>query len=404
MKPLFKSTSLLLSIIAALILSSCAHTTAIPVRTMEFEPGMRALADNLAEQLEKSSVGNLLNKVVVNPLTKQSQLKKIVIDPFIDTDSGYPVKINPRINGLLSGEIAKRFAVTGEMAPENLEISEYVLTGMVSLGEVEQGRSRDYKVYAAVFEKSSGVVHASSEVHIDNFDTTPMDIYKDSPVYLKGQNYEAHVSSVKTKQNETVAKGYHDNLSTKSMRVKGDTLYEKKDYKESLSYYNKAADSGAAGQSLEVLNGLFTNLIRQGRLEDAGPVYGDLLRVSIGETNEIASKITFGPNSKAPLAGKAGIYNIFMKQIAQLVGSLPDCRVKIIGHSSRTGSEGYNDKLSLQRASTIQKQMASFSPKVIERSEAIGRGFHDNIVGTGKDDVTDEIDRRVEFKFTSCSH
>jgi len=203
MKPLLKSIYLLLSIIAALTLSSCARTKAIPAQTMDFEPGMRALADNLAEQLEKSSVGNLLNKVLVNPLTKESQLKKIVIDPFIDTESGYPVKINPRINSILSGEIARRFAVTGETAPENLEISEYVLTGMVSLGDAEQGRGRDYKVYAAVFEKSTGVVYATSEVHIGNFDTTPMDINKGSPMYPKGQNYDAQLSSVKEKKNKT---------------------------------------------------------------------------------------------------------------------------------------------------------------------------------------------------------
>jgi outer membrane protein OmpA-like peptidoglycan-associated protein len=398
MKPFPKSIARSLLLVAALILCSCIHTKSIPSQTMEFEPGMKALANNLAEQLENSSVGNMLNKVVINPLTKQRQLKKIVIDPFFDTDSGYPVKINPRINAILSGEIAKRFAVIGEMAPDNLEISEYVLTGMVSLGEAEQGTGRDYKVYAAVFEKSSGVVHASSEVHVGNFDTTPMDIYQDSPVYLKGQNYEAHVSSVKKKQNETVTKQYHEKLSAKSMRVKGDSLYEQKDYNQSLTYYSKAE----AGQDLEILNGLFTNLVRQGRLEEAGPVYGNLLRASIDETNEVASKITFGPNAKAPLAGKAGVYNIYVKQIAKLVGSLPNCRVKIVGHSSRTGSEVYNEKLSLQRALTIQKQMTVYAPQVSARCEALGRGFHDNIVGTGADDITDEIDRRVEFKFTSC--
>ena len=368
---------------------------------MEFEPGMKALAANLAGQLEQSNIGSLLNKVVVNPQTKQVQLKKIVIDPFFDTDSGYPVKVNPRINAILSREIARRFAVTGEMAPENLEISEYVLTGMVSLGDAEQGGGRVYKVYAAVFEKSSGVVHASSEVRIVSFDTTPMDIYQDSPAYLKGQNYHAHVSSVRAKANETVAKGYQDKLPARSLRVKGDALYEQKDYSQSLSYYRKAAGSAHA-QDLETLNGLFTNLVRQGRLEEAGPVYGTLLRASINETSEMAIKITFAPNSKSPVAGKAGVYNLYVKQIALLVGSLPDCRVKIIGHSSRTGSEAYNAKLSLQRALAIQKQMISFAPKVSGRCEALGRGFQDNMIGTGTDDGSDEIDRRVEFKFTSC--
>jgi outer membrane protein OmpA-like peptidoglycan-associated protein len=410
-----QSLALLLSLFAALLLFSCSHTevvptqalisaeTPIPTQTMEFEPGMKALAENLAAQLEQSSVGNQLNKVVIDPQTKQRQLKKIVIDPFFDTVSGYPVKINPRINTILSGAIAKRFAVIGTMAPKNLEISEFVLTGMVTLGEAEKGRGRDYKVYAAVFEKSSGIVYASSEVHIGNFDTTPMDIYKDSPVYLKGKNHDDHVSSVKKKRNETVHKAYREKLSSRSLTVQGDELYEVKDFSQSFTFYNRASGT-PAGRDLEILNGLFTNLVRQGRLEDAGPVYGNLLRVSIDETHEVASRITFGPNSTAPLAAKSGIYDIYMKQIAQLVGSVPGCRVKIIGHSSRTGSDSYNDKLSLQRALSIQTQMASYSRQVLGRSEAVGRGIRDNIVGTGADDLSDEIDRRVEFQFSACGH
>jgi outer membrane protein OmpA-like peptidoglycan-associated protein len=407
MKPLSKSIALLLSSFAALILSSCSHTqavapeTLIPAQTMEFEPGMKALAENLAEQLEQSSVGNLLNKVVVNSQTRQRQLKKIVIDPFFDTVSGYPVKINPRINAIFSEAIAKRFAVVGTMAPKNLEVSEFVLTGMVTLGEAEKGRGRDYKVYAAVFEKASGVVHAASEVHIAQFDLTPMDIYRDSPVYLKGKNHDAHVSSVKKKRKETVNKGYRDKLSSRSLTVQGDELYQEKDYSQSFTFYDRAAGT-PAGQDLEILNGLFTNLVRQGRLEEAGPVYGNLLRVSIDEAGAVASKITFGPDSTAPLAAKAGIYHIYMKQIAQLVGSVPGCRVKIIGHSSRSGSEAYNDKLSLQRALSIQTQMAAYSRQLIERSEASGRGIRDNIVGSGADDISDEIDRRVEFQFSAC--
>lgn len=414
MKPLSQCFALLLLVSAALMLSSCSQIKAVPSRTsaipplapipaqtMEFEPGMKALAENLAEQLEQSSVGNQLNKVVIDPQTKQRQLKKIVIDPFFDTVSGYPVKINPRINAILSGAIAKRFAVVGTLAPKNLEISEYVLTGMVTLGEPEKGRGSDYKVYAAVFEKSSGVVHAASEVHIGNFDTTPMDIYKDSPVYLKGKDQEAHVSSVKKKRNETVNKGYRDKLSSRALTAQGDELYEVKDFSQSFTFYNRATGT-PAGRDLVILNGLFTNLVRQGRLEEAGPVYGSLLRVSIDETREVASKITFGPNSTVPLAAKAGVYKIYMKQIAQLVGSVPGCRVKIIGHSSRTGSETYNDKLSLQRALSIQTQMVSYSRQLLGRSEALGRGIRDNIVGTGADDVTDEIDRRVEFQFSAC--
>jgi len=391
----------LLTLLLAFALTACAAPKPIPTRTMGFETGMAALGDNLAGQLEKSSLGNVLNKVIVNPLTKRGSLKKVVIDPFIDTDSGYPVKINPRINAIMSAEMAKRFAVTGQMAPENLEVSEYVLCGMVSLEELSENRGKAYKVYAAVFEKSSGVVLASAELYIDKFETAPMDIYRDSPVYLKGQNYEEHVSSVKKKPNEIVEKGYHDKLEMKSMRVKGDTLYDDKEFGKSLDYYNKAATISGSPE-LEILSGQFTLMVHQGRIDQAEPVYGQLLKASIAETGGIATKITFSPNAKQPLESKSKLHTVYVRQAALLLASLPECKVTIIGHSSRTGTAEYNDKLSQQRAASIQKMMASFAPGAGPRVQVIGRGFRENIVGTGADDVTDQIDRRVEFKFSSC--
>jgi len=374
---------------------SCAHTEPVPDRTMKFEEGIKALAANLADQLEKSSIGNMLNKVVIDPVTNRKQLGKIAIDPFIDVESGYPVKTNSRIIEIISQELSARFKVTGEMEPDNLEVSEYVLNGMVT---IETKYRNVYKVYSTVFEKSSGKVLASASVHVNRFDTAPKDIYKDSPIFLKGKEYDNYVSSVKKMPDETVNKEYHDSLNVKSLQVKGDDLYEHKEYKKSLTYYNQASNS-KSGDQLEVLNGQFTLLVKQGQWKAAEDVYRKLLKASVAETNAIASKIFFNPSSIVPLEDKTTLYNIYMKQIAGFVVSNQRCTVKIIGHCSRTGGEAFNDKLSRDRAAWIQKQMAGFYPDVMRRSEAKGRGFRDSIVGTGKDDITDQIDRRVEFVF-----
>jgi len=383
-------------------ISSCAQTKPIPSQAMDFEVGMQALAVNLADQLEKSRIGNVLNKVVINTLTQQKQLKKIVIDPFIDVESGYPVKANAKIKDIISKEISRRFEITGEMEPDNLEVSEYVLNGIVTIEEKVGKRGNIYKVNASVFEKSSGKVLASAAIRVSGFDTTPMDIYKDSPVYLKGKSYEQYMSSVKKMPNEDVNKDYQDRLMIKAMLVKGDLLYEKREFRKSLTYYNQAAGSQTV-QPMEVLNGQFTNLAKQGQWVEAEEVYGKLTKASVLETNGLTSKITFGPNSKQPLDSKAEQYNIYMKQIATFVASIHSCKIKIVGHCSKTGTANYNDKLSLQRAAEIQRKMASYEPEVMGKSQIIGRGFHENIVGTGADDITDEIDRRVEFKFIDCS-
>lgn len=399
MTPIIKTFLVLLALVSV---TACVHTPPVPDRTMEFEQGIKALADNIAEQLEKSSIDNIFNKVVNNSRADHKQLKKIAIDPFVDVESGYPVKANVVIKDIVSKKIGNRFAITGEMDPENLEGSEYVLNGMITLEDKTGQKSKDYKVFATVFEKASGKVLASASVYIRSVDTTPMDIYKDSPVFLKGQNYKDHVNSVRKTPGSTITKGYNDRLRSKAMLVKGDMLYDQQEFNKSLAYYNQVA-GGQSEQELEVLNGQFTNLVKKGQLESAESVYVKLLKASIDETNGIANKIIFAPSSSTPLESNFSLYNIYIRQIANLVAEKPGCSVQIIGHSSRSGSDIYNINLSKQRAEWIQHQMAVFAPNSRMKTQTMGRGFKENIVGSGKDDITDAIDRRVEFKFSQCT-
>ncbi|MBI5018597.1 MAG: hypothetical protein HZB55_24340 [Deltaproteobacteria bacterium] len=392
----FRTPQTALAVIMLCGLISCAHVEPIPDRAMEFEEGIRVLASNLAQQMEGSGVGTLVNKVLIDPLTKPS--KKIVIDPFIDLESGYPLKISTKISEIISKELSGKFVVLGELEPETLQAAQYIMNGMVTVYDKQKNI---YKVQATVFDKTSGKILASAFVRISGFDTTPKEIYKDSPVFLKGESYKHYTASVKKAPGETVDKEYFDGLAAKAMKTKGDSLYEQKDYDNSLAYYNKAA-AIQQGQQLEILNGQFTNYRAQGRLAEAEEAYKNLLRISVVETGEIESKIIFGPGLKEPVESNASLYNIYVRQIANFVAAVPRCQLKIVGHCSKTGSEAYNDKLSQERALWIQKQMSAYAPQITSKSTAIGRGFHENIVGTGRDDVTDQVDRRVEFVFMDC--
>ena len=386
-----------LALLLGLLAASCAHTVAtVPDETLQFEDGMRILGANLSDQLDKSSLADRIRKI--NPLTKQKGTKKISIDPFIDVESGYPVKVNARIAEILTSEMKDRFNVAGAMEPDNLEASEFVLNGMVTL---ERGAGDRYKVSSSVFEKATGKVLATSTVRVRTFDTTPMEIYKDSPVFLKGKDYEDLTESVRKEPGEKVADGYHDRLAIKSMNVKGDLLYEQGEYKKSLSYYDQAASSQSKPR-IQALNGQFTNLVKQAEWDRAEEVYAKLIRTTIAETGALTSKITYAPNSYVPIEGKAALYGIFVRQIAKLVASAQTCRLQIVGHSSHSGDAAYNDQLSLQRSAWILKEMSSYAPGVGPKAETFGRGFRENIVGTGTDDLRDEIDRRVEFKFVGC--
>jgi hypothetical protein len=64
-----------------------------------------------------------------------------------------------------------------------------------------------------------------------------------------------------------------------------------------------------------------------------------------------------------------------------------------------------NDQLSLQRADYVKGRLQGSLPRVKanRRFAAKGVGSRELIVGTGKDDATDFLDRRVEFRAVACA-
>ena len=57
-----------------------------------------------------------------------------------------------------------------------------------------------------------------------------------------------------------------------------------------------------------------------------------------------------------------------------------------------------NDRLSQLRAEYVRDRIDAIEPPLTPRTVANGVGSRDNLVGTGKDDDSDALDRRVEFR------
>ena len=58
--------------------------------------------------------------------------------------------------------------------------------------------------------------------------------------------------------------------------------------------------------------------------------------------------------------------------------------------------------LSLQRAETVKREIAQRAPKLRKNLTSAGAGSREMLVGTGRDDLSDALDRRVEFKVKGC--
>lgn len=396
----------LLLMLLLVLLCSCAPKPQakipippLPEQPLPFEQGIKLLASNIAIQLQNNEIDQTPQETTLwlQQKPESTILKNVVLDPFIDTDTGYAVKANAQIVSIFEQEWRLRFNFDGILAPEKIQTSDYVLNGMVTL---ESGpHSSVHRILSTVFEKNTGKIIASGSIVVSGFDNAPLDIYKDSPIYLKGATYKDQTESINKSASDFVNTEYANSISIKSFQTKGDELYERKEFNKSLAYYNQVPT--VYQNQLTILNGQFTNLVQQNRWDEAEQVYAQLLRASIRETSDISSKIKFKPKLSKPIDEKLNVYNIYCRQIALFLKDSM-CSVQVIGHCSKSGSADYNLKLSQERSRYIQMMMVGFVPEVKNRIQSIGRGYQETIVGSGADNDTDEIDRRVEFKFTNC--
>jgi outer membrane protein OmpA-like peptidoglycan-associated protein len=141
------------------------------------------------------------------------------------------------------------------------------------------------------------------------------------------------------------------------------------------------------------------------RIKDTGEAERAFAKIAaLGlATNSLSVKILFRPGSLDFWADPkvSGQYNMWLRIVAREVAASRAC-LTIVGHTSKTGNEQFNDRLSLQRAQTIQKRIESQAPETAGRLQSIGMGFRENLVGSGTDDLRDSLDRRVDFKVRNC--
>ena len=96
-------------------------------------------------------------------------------------------------------------------------------------------------------------------------------------------------------------------------------------------------------------------------------------------------------------------YPVWLKAIASRASSGSSC-LEVTGHTSATGPEPLNERLSLLRAEYVKAQLEASAQALAlaKRTIAAGMGSRQTMVGSGRDNASDALDRRVEFKVIGC--
>jgi outer membrane protein OmpA-like peptidoglycan-associated protein len=153
------------------------------------------------------------------------------------------------------------------------------------------------------------------------------------------------------------------------------------------------------GAALGPLKVVYWNLDRPA---DAEAAFGKIAVIGLA-TNNLAVKFLFRPGGTDFWADTkiSGAYPIWLRQLARQTAAARAC-LRVIGHTSRTGSEQINERLSLRRAEVIKQRLLTEVRDTATRIETAGVGSRENLIGSGTDDQRDALDRRVEFRVVQC--
>lgn len=378
------------------VLAACATAPVkLSAEPMDFETAVRALAGNLLAQLKANqSTLASLGEVVM------------AAEPMIDANTAEVTQASRRIEEIIFDETRKQFPKIKllPLNPESIEAAKYMLTGIIKLESKDSAKGLAlYHIRAAIIDLKTNRVMASAEATVTDpkLDVTPVAAYQDTPMYTKDKRTDSLVKTVETAPGQLADKEYTDGLTTAALMAEGDRLYDGVNYEKALSRY-KEASLRADGQTMRTYAAMYQAYRKLSRMEDAEVAFGRLIALGYS-TNNMNIKLMFSVASTQFIADPdlRNQYAIWLRQIARLFAKTDSC-LNIVGHTSRSGNEAFNESLSLQRAQTVQKLMQKDFPNVMKRSTPMGRGWKESIVGIGSDDARDAIDRRVEFRITPC--
>lgn len=226
-------------------------------------------------------------------------------------------------------------------------------------------------------------------------DGTPVNFFRESPFSLASGEADASSMAGGTALSE------RDRTLPIARLDEAGAAYAAGRYDRALDLYRSAATLPGA-DTMQALVGTYLSAIRSGRDQEAQEAFARIVALGL-KTRVMGVKLLFAPGKTEfwPDPAISKFYPEWLREIARQAGDVPSC-LQVVGHSSHSGAEDYNVLLSAQRADAVRQQLETANPALVQRIEAAGVGWRDNLVGTGSDDLKDAVDRRVEFKVVDC--
>jgi outer membrane protein OmpA-like peptidoglycan-associated protein len=330
--------------------------------------------------------------------------RTVVIDPLVDGVTGDQSVATRRIGARLQTLIRERYPNYRVVPFSAASVAQQPLVMVGTFTAVNAtnqtaGPRVAYRFCLVMADLKSGrtVAKSVARAQLEGVDASPAAFFQQSPVWSEDPAIRSYVNTCQgTKVGDAIPDQYVRGIETAALVQEAMALYEAGRLQQALAKF-EGARATSAGDQLRVFNGLYLVNRRLGRDAQATAQFGQLVDYGL-EHQRLAVKLLFQPGSTAFIAGEGGgQYPMWLGQIAERAGQRTTC-LEIRGHTSTSGAADANERLSVQRAQAVQGRLATLQPALSGRMTATGVGPREAMVGTGRDDASDALDRRVEFR------
>ena len=337
--------------------------------------------------------------------------RELVIDPLIDASTGQQthgtVQMGEQLSGLVRSKVPGwnvKALSRGSLANGPLLLIG-TLTAINTSRDVKDSNADAFRICLVLIDLRTGKLVAKrvDRATLASVNAEPTALYRDSPTWAHDLMTMAYVKSCQgSSPGDAIDPLYLRRLPVAALINEAASAFAGNRPEEAYRLYHEALAIAGAGD-LRVLNGLYLTSWQTGKRQEAGETFGKIVGIGL-ETRRLPIKMFFNPGTTTLLqsADLQAQYAVWLREVATQVGARQAC-IRVIGHTSRTGSAVANERLSQRRAAVIKRGLERQDRRLASRIAAEGVGSREIIIGLGTDDLRDAIDRRVEFRAVDCA-
>ncbi|MDQ6620476.1 MAG: OmpA family protein [Pseudomonadota bacterium] len=333
----------------------------------------------------------------------------LVIDPLVDGNSGVQSVATRTMESRISQLVQSKYPKY-DLQPftsANLVRAPLVFIGTFTAVDKEGKNVGDrdwYRVCLALLDLRTGMIVAKGFARAakEGVDPTPLQVFLDMPAWAPDPTTQGYVTSCQGPvAGDPIKPAYLDRIYAAAQIDEAFKAYDAGRYEDALDIL-KGVQRTPAGNQLRVYNGIYVASNKLGRRREAEEAFARVVDFGFAQ-KRLGVNLLFQPATTVflPDPRVSAAYPSWLKTIARKATGANTC-IEVSGHTSRTGSEPINDRLSLARADYVRTLLVKDAPALKQRTKAVGKGWRENLSGIGTDDRRDALDRRVEFKPGEC--